>query len=242
VKNHKKPDSPAVSERTTSGRRDFLRKSGAAVSAALVPAAPAAFALTEESASGQVGPPEDIAAVRKLYQDYAGCVAERAFEHLRSLFTKDGEILFNGRRTAVRERGFGYLQGSASGARPEQSGQEAAQLRLLQDPAEPPDRIVIADDRQSARAAFRCVARIAAPLVGNAPLVEMARLQGQHAETWWEGGSHELDCVKVGDSWKIRRLAYSTSVGGRPNAASSNAASCGQSKQTGKQTGDTPPQ
>lgn len=84
----------------------------------------------------------------------------------------------------------------------------AVQLRLLRDPAQPPDTIQVAADGQSARAQFHCMVQTATPLVGQASLLEMARLQGQHGETWWEAGVHEIDCVKVEDRWAIRQLAY----------------------------------
>jgi hypothetical protein len=38
--------------------------------------------------------------------------------------------------------------------------------------------------------------------------VEMARLQGEGIVKWWEGGIYEASYVKVGDSWKIKRLEY----------------------------------
>lgn len=84
----------------------------------------------------------------------------------------------------------------------------AVQLRLLRDPAQPPDTIRVAAGGQTARAQFHCMVQTATPLVGQSSLVEMARLQGQHGETWWEAGVHELDCVKVEGQWTIRQLAY----------------------------------
>jgi len=145
-----------------SGRRAFLRGAGAAASAALAPGV-AATAL----AGGEERTREDVAAIRKLYRDYAaGFAAQHA-----------------------------------------DSGVEV-QLRLLRDPAQPPDRIEIAAGGQSARAQFHCMVQTSRPLVGNAPLLAMARLQGQHRETWWEAGVHELDCVKADGKWKIRQVAY----------------------------------
>jgi len=38
--------------------------------------------------------------------------------------------------------------------------------------------------------------------------VDMARLQGEGIVKWWEGGTCAASYVKVGKSWKIRRLEY----------------------------------
>jgi len=45
------------------------------------------------------------------------------------------------------------------------------------------------------------------PLVGEALLIETARLQGNWT-SWWESGIHELECSNTGDEWTIRRLVY----------------------------------
>lgn len=168
------------------GRRAFLRGTGAAITAALAPAA-AGAALTggETRPSASAG---DAAAIRQLYQDYAARLASGPAEDLMALFTQDGEALLDRRRFADRE---------------------TVQLRLLQDPAQPTDSVEVSADGRSARARFHCLAQTAAPLSGNSTVVEMARLQGQYKTTWWEGGVHSLDCVKTRDGWKIRRLTYS---------------------------------
>jgi hypothetical protein len=205
MKNQKTPDSRAMSRRSNSGRRDFLRRSGTVVSAMLAPAAAGiAHAGTGESLnienrlrqnSGQPALLEDTAEISKLYRDYAAHLATQA---------------------------------SHSAPLPQQSGTGIAQLRLMQDPAQQADTITVAPDRRTATAQFHCVAQIAVPLRGHGSLLEMARLQGQHSETWWESGIHELDCVKTSAGWKIRRVVYRKAGqqdGGQDRAAESLARS-----------------
>ncbi len=81
-------------------------------------------------------------------------------------------------------------------------------IGLMHDPAAPPETIEFGTDAATAVARFHCRAQLSTALVGDASLIEMARLQGQHAETWWESGIHELDCEKTPEGWKIRRVAY----------------------------------
>jgi hypothetical protein len=196
MKNQKAPESKT-------GRRAFLRGASVVIPAALAPAAAGASYGDARQGSEKLGLLEDAAAIRKLHRDYAAHLAGRASEDLVGLFTGDGEALVNGRRFTGAE-GLRRLCGGQSGP----SGAEAVQLRLLQDPAQPPESLTVSPDGQSATAQFRCMVETATPLVGDASLLEMARLQGQHSHTWWEDGVYALDCVKAGESWRIRRLTY----------------------------------
>jgi hypothetical protein len=159
------------------GRRAFLRGTGAAMSAALVPAVAAVDATAADRTR------EDAGLIRQLYRDWAACLAGQRRREYADLFSAESETCVPG-----------------------------GLLRLMQDPAQPSETIEFAADRRSAVARFHCLAQIAAPLRGNASVVEMARLQGQHDRTWWESGIHELDCVKTGAAWKIRNLAYRRST------------------------------
>jgi hypothetical protein len=155
------------SQRPESGRRSFLRRSGAVVSAMLVPAA-AGIAHAE---TGNAGTLEDAAAIRKLYQEYAAGLAQAG------------------------------------------PGQGTTILRLVHEPGAAGETITLAPDRRSATATFACLAQIAVPLGGSGSLVDMARLQGQHARTWWENGIHELECARTAAGWQIRRLEYRKTAG-----------------------------
>jgi hypothetical protein len=84
---------------------------------------------------------------------------------------------------------------------------EAMPVRLLQDPTEAEDSIVVSADRRTAHARFHCLVKMVTPLVGDAPLLEMARQQGC-ADTRWESGFLELECLRNDDGWQIQRLIY----------------------------------
>lgn len=148
-------------EKTNAGRRAFLYRSGAAISGVL---GAATVGLAERSP----GSSDDVAAIRRLYREYAATIASQTVDP---------------------------------------SNTEPVHVRLLHDRAAPDDIIVVAPDGQSASARFHCMVQTVQPLVGDARLIEMARLQG-NTTSWWERGVHSLDCVKTGDGWKIQRMVY----------------------------------
>ena len=80
MKNQKTSDSQVASRRSSSGRRDFLLRSGTVVSAMLAPsAAGVAHGGAGESRLDQnLAQREDEAAIRQLYQEYAARVAAGA--------------------------------------------------------------------------------------------------------------------------------------------------------------------
>jgi hypothetical protein len=88
--------------------------------------------------------------------------------------------------------------------------QQSDHLRVLRDPSHEEDTIAIAADGRTATARFHSVVQNATPLVGDAPLLEMARQQGIYAKQWWESGTHELTCVKGNGVWRIDTVRYSS--------------------------------
>jgi hypothetical protein len=77
----------------------------------------------------------------------------------------------------------------------------------LADRFEPHD-FDIAPDRASATARMRCSVQIATPIEPSCPLVEMARAQGGGVARRVEPGVLELDYVKHGAIWRIKRALY----------------------------------
>ncbi len=184
-------------ERGTAARRAFLRGSGAAVLAsATAGVGYAAESGLLASAAGTDAMKSDEAAVAKLYADYAGRVSAQPWG-VGELFAADGEVEINGVRYAGAKLRALY---SGIGA-----GREI-QTRVLQDHRR--KSIEVAADGMSARGRFACMMRTVRPLAGTGTIVEMARLQGQHASEWMEDGVHELEAVKVAGAWKIQRLVY----------------------------------
>jgi SnoaL-like domain len=68
--------------------------------------------------------------------------------------------------------------------------------------------IEIAADRASATARIRCSVEIATPIEPSCPLVEMARAQGGGVARRAEPGVLEVDYVKRGAVWRIKRSTY----------------------------------
>jgi hypothetical protein len=199
------------------GRRSFLWKAGAAVSAILASAvAGVSKPLADQDAglkeqvdrlSNQLGIHQDTNAIRALHQTYESYLDRGMYEEVVSLFADDGEVSYNGGLFAGKERGVrrlycDHFRAGLSGKKIEPApgfGLDRAQLR---------DIVEVAPDRKSARARFAYSMQMGAPITSDSQLVKMARLQGQGIIKWWEGGIHEVSYVKEGDSLKIERLEY----------------------------------
>jgi hypothetical protein len=199
------------------GRRSFLWKAGAAVSAILASAvAGVSKPLADQDAglkdqvdrlSNQLGIHQDTNAIRTLHQTYESYLDRGMYEEIVNLFADDGEVSYNGGLFAGKERGVrrlfcDHFQAGLSGKKIEPAPGFELDPTQLQDIAE------VAPDRKSARARFVYSMQVGAPITSDLQLVKMARLQGQGIIKWWEGGIHEVSYVKEGDSWKIKRLDY----------------------------------
>jgi hypothetical protein len=199
------------------GRRSFLWKAGAAVSAILASAvAGVSKPLADQDAglkdkvdrlSNQLGIHEDTKAIRALHQTYASYLDRGMYEEVVNLFAGDGEVSYNGGLFAGKERGVrrlfcDHFRSGLSGKKIE----PAPGFEL--EPTQLQDIIEVAPDRKSAQARFAYSMQVGAPIISDSQLVKMARLQGQGIIKWWEGGIHEVSYMREGDSWKIKRLEY----------------------------------
>jgi len=199
------------------GRRSFMWKIGAAVSAVLATAVPGfSKPLVEQDAdlkdqvdklSNRLGIHEDTNAIRALHQTYESYLDQGMYEEVVNLFTDDGEVSYNGGLFIGRERGVrrlycDHFRAGLSGKKIDPApGFELGPIRLE-------DIIEVAPDRKSARARFAYSMQVGTPIISDSQLVKMARLQGQGIIKWWEGGIHEVSYVKEGEGWKIKRLEY----------------------------------
>lgn len=197
-----------------SGRRSFIRKTGTAVSAVLATAAAGVSksragqdtGLKDQVArlSNRIGSLEDADAVRRLHRAYESSLSRGMYTEVVNMFADDGEAVFNG----------GLFRGKNSGIRRlycEHFSRGLTGKKMEPAPGFQPDQqdmVEIAPDRRSARARFPYSMQVGVPIVSDSPLVAMARLQGQGVVQWWEGGIHEISYVKIGETWKIRRLEY----------------------------------
>jgi hypothetical protein len=184
------------------GRRSFLWRTGAAVTAALAYAAVGVSKpKTEKADPLQIL--EDMNAIRNLHKTYETRLDRGMYEEVAALFSDDAEVSFNGGifagRKGVRRLYADHFSRGLTGKKIE----PAPGFQLEQQ-----EMIEVAPDRKTAKARFHFSMQVGEPMTGNSSLVEMARLQGEGIVKWWEGGIYEASYVKVGESWKIKRLEY----------------------------------
>jgi len=199
------------------GRRSFVKKAGAAMSAVF------AFAVAGlgksrtnqdsdlaerlEQLSHRLGCLEDANAIRRLHQTYESCLDQGSYSEIIDLFADEGEVIFNGGLFAGKNQGVrrlycGYFSQGRTGKKMEPApGFEADFLKIK-------EVVEVAQDRQSARAQFPYSLQAGTPLVGNSTLLQMALLQGEGIRQWWEGGIQQAYYVKESGLWKIKRLEY----------------------------------
>jgi hypothetical protein len=201
------------------GRRSFMFKIGAAMSAVLASAVPGMsrprtnndtnLKVNVDRLSNQLGILEDENAIRRLHQTYENLLTNRMYEEVVNMFTDDGEVVFNGGVFKGRKRGVRRLYCDNFG-----SGLTGKKIEpapgFRPDIEQQLDVIQVAADRKSAIARFSYSIQVGAPIISDSQLVKMARLQGQGIIKWWEGGVYEVSYVKdTKDSiWKIKRLEY----------------------------------
>jgi hypothetical protein len=185
------------------GRRSFMWKAGAAMSA-VVASAVAGF---PKSGVDKTDIQKDANAVRTLHRSYEARLHEGRYEEVLDLFEGNAEVVYNG----------GLFKGEKSLSRLYcdlfRSGQTGKKI----EPApgseiDPVEFVEVAGDRKSAVGRFPYSIQVGKPMDEESTLVAMARLQGEGIVKWWEGGICEASYVKAGKNWKIKRLQYRPSV------------------------------
>jgi len=211
-----KPASTTDNPRPDTGRRSFIWRTGAAISA-VVASGVAGFSKPEPGPDGdlkgqldhlssRLGSLEDANALRRLHQEYESRLDRGMYEEVAGMFTDDAEVVYNGGLFAgqdgIRRLYCNYFRSGRTGRKIEPApGFEP-------DPAQQLDIVEVAADRRTATGQFPYSMQVGEPMTANSSLVEMARLQGEGIVKWWEGGIYEASYVKVGESWKIKRLEY----------------------------------
>jgi hypothetical protein len=201
------------------GRRSFMWKMGAAMSAILATAVPGmsrarinrdtGLKAQVDQLSNQVGILEDENAVRKLHQEYVNLLNNSMYEEVITLFTDNGEVIFNGgvfkgKKRGVRRLYCDHFRQGLTGKSVEPAPGFQPDIEKQQDIVE------VARDRKSARGRFTYSMQVGAPIISDSQLVKMARLHGEGIMKWWEGGIHEVSYVKdiKDEAWKIKRIEY----------------------------------
>ena len=212
-----KTGSHSSPEQPNGGRRSFLWRTGAAMSAVLASAvAGISKSSPDQDAdlngkvgrlSNQIARLEDADVIRRLHRTYESSLDKGMYEEVVSMFADESEVVFNsgvfiGKNKGVRRLYCDLFSQGRTGRKIE----PAPGFEL--DPSQLTDAVEVAPDRQSAKAKFPYSMQVGTPLISDLPHLEMARQQGQGVRQWWEGGIHEVSYVKEGDAWKIKRLEY----------------------------------
>lgn len=201
------------------GRRSFMWKAGAAVSAVLAASVPGISRAkinndknlqTEiDSLSNQVEMLEDENSIRSLYRDYENYLHNGNYREIVDLFSEDAEVVFNGGIFKGKNKGINrlycdFFRAGSTGKRME----PAPGLEIKEDQQQ--DYVEISKNGKSARARFTYSMQLGTPIPFDSPLVKMANLQGEGIMKWWEVGTFEVGCEKdiKTDDWRIKKLEY----------------------------------
>lgn len=194
-------------------RRSFFRTMGAGVSAALVPATAAAGPATgpADDPALRAALLEDEMALRQLHRAFEQAQDAGRHDELLAMFSDAAEVVFNG--GVFRARGEGVTRLYRDRFRAGGIGRRMEPAPGFELPADQQrDGVQVAPDRLSATAVFPYSIQVGAPIESDSSLVSMARLHGEGARTWWEGGAYHVACHRdtTDDRWRIRRLEYRT--------------------------------
>jgi hypothetical protein len=198
------------------GRRSFIWKAGAAMSA-VAASAVAGFGKSGadrgaglqdqiDRLSSKLGSLEDANAIRRLHQAYESRLSESMYEEVVGMFADCAEVVYNGGlfvgKEGIRRLYCNHFAAGLTGKKIEPApGFEPDPVRQL-------DIVEVAVDRRTATGKFPYSMQVGTPMTANSSLVEMARLQGEGIVKWWEGGICDASYSRAGESWKINRLEY----------------------------------
>jgi hypothetical protein len=198
------------------GRRSFIWKTGAAMSAVIASAATgiskqkvdpdAGLRDQLDHLSDRIGSLEDANAIRRLHQAYEFRLDRGMYEEVAGMFADDAEVVYNGGlftgKEGIRRLYCDHFASGRTGKKIEPApGFET-------NPAQQLDIVEVAADRKTATGQFPYSIQVGAPMTEESSLVEMARLHGEGIVNWWESGIHEVSYVKKDNTWKIRKLEY----------------------------------
>ena len=196
------------------GRRSFIWKAGAAMSAMAASAVAGLSKTALDSDAGskgemdrltnQIGCFEDANVIRKLHDMYESYLDKGMYEEVVGMFAEDAEAEYNGGLFAGKE---GIRRLYCDNFAPGLTGKKIEPAPGFEpDPAQQLNIVEVAANRRTATGQFTYSMQVGKPMTGDSSLVEMARLQGEGIVKWLEGGIYEASYVKIGDSWKIKRL------------------------------------
>jgi hypothetical protein len=211
-------DSEKALSKPNAGRRSFLWKAGAALSAAVATAVPgmAKIGATQggninaeaDRLSHRLGILEDEKAIRNLHRRYETLLHNGMYEEVSALFADDAEVVFNGGVFGGGKEGVArlYCKCFRAGLTGKKLG-PALGVDTVSEQSQ--ETIQVAADRLSAQAQFPYSIQVGTPMP-DSQLVQMARLHGEGIMKWCEGGICEIVYAKEAKdgTWKIRTLEY----------------------------------
>jgi hypothetical protein len=198
------------------GRRSFMWKAGAALSAAMAAAVPGMSNHRSNQGDGlnaevnrlsnRLGILEDENTLRGVHRTYESRLGRGMYEDVVCMFVADAEVVYNGGlfagKDGIRRLYCDHFSSGLTGKKIEPApGFEP-------DVAQQQDIVEVAADRKTASGQFRYSMQVGTRMTGDSSLVEMARLQGEGIAKWWESGTCDVSYVKVENAWKIKRLEY----------------------------------
>ncbi len=209
------------SEQPNTGRRSFMWKAGAAVSAVLATAVPA-MAMPKftrdkglksemDRLTCKLDALEDENNIRELHRTFETSLDTGNYEGLVELFSHDGEVRYNGgvfigKETGVRRLFCKCFSSGRTGKKVIPAPGIEADNELTR------DKIEISKDRRTAEAQFSYSIQAGTPIISDSVLFKMARLQGEGIMNWWEDGIYKISYRKdmKAETWKIKRLEFHT--------------------------------
>jgi hypothetical protein len=194
-------------------RRSFIWKLGAGASAAVASTAGLAppETRTADDPARRAALLEEERTLRKLHQAFEQAMDAGRHDEVIGMFAADAEVVFNGGVFSQRVQGVSRLYreqfpaGKTGTRMPQAPGFELAAEQQR-------DSVEVAADRLSATALFTYSIQVGTPIETESSLAAMARLHGEGARTWWEGGVYKVGYRRdtANGLWQISRLEYDT--------------------------------
>ena len=212
-----KSDTDNVQEKTDTGRRSFMWKVGAGMSAVLAATVPAIakpvissdknLKSSLDSLSRQVAVLENEKSIRELHKAYEDMLDNGNYSDILKVFTADAEVIFNG-GVFKGKRGLKRLFCECFSAG--QTGKRIDQAPGFQlKPEQQEDMVEIAPGQKAAKATFTYSIQVGVPIDSDSLIVKMSRLHGEGIMKWWEGGICKVSYVRDNNkNWKMNKLEY----------------------------------
>ena len=206
-----------LNSQPNNGRRSFIWKMGAAMTAGVFATSAAAAVksaaptdLGSENGMGELSKKIAILEAEKsiigLYHTYESLLNDGMYDKIPELFDPEATAIYNGGVFKGRDHGVTRLYNKLF-----QSGLTGKKLDATLDCKEQ-HLIELSEDHLSAKACFPFAIQAGSPMVADSVLVSMARLHGEGIHKWRENGICELFLSRQSreDAWMISRLEYRT--------------------------------